>query len=405
MQHQTLTTHDDLVHFCESISGAAAIAFDTEFVSEDRYRPELCLAQVAVNGRLAVIDPFQVGDLTPFWELLACPSITTLVHSGRQELCFCLSAIGRRPYRLFDTQIAAGLVGLEYPAAYSTLVAKLLGKTLHKGETRTDWRRRPLSHHQLRYALQDVVHLPVVHDVLVQRLQQLGRLGWLETELDSWQAQIERAEFSEGWRRLPGTANLPPAAQAIVRELWSWREAEAQCQNCPPRRVLRDDLLAELARRGAADVEQIGAVRGMERRDRRAIVPALAERIQQALNLPSEQWPKPASRSSNRQQFGLLGQFLATALGIVCREQQVAAGLLGSVQDIRDYVAFRTGTGDAGGAEPPAMACGWRSEIAGPILDDLLAGRTAIRVADPCREQPLQFEPNLGLKSGRDLQK
>ena len=133
VKHEPITNQRDLTRFCETISGAATIAFDTEFVSEDRYRPELCLAQVAVAGRLAVIDPLEVGDLAPFWELIASPPHTTIVHSGRQELCFCLSAIGKRPYRLFDTQIAAGLIGLEYPAAYSTLVARLVGKTLHKG--------------------------------------------------------------------------------------------------------------------------------------------------------------------------------------------------------------------------------------------------------------------------------
>lgn len=403
MKHEPITNQRDLTRFCETISGAATIAFDTEFVSEDRYRPELCLAQVAVAGRLAVIDPLEVGDLAPFWELIASPPHTTIVHSGRQELCFCLSAIGKRPYRLFDTQIAAGLIGLEYPAAYSTLVARLVGKTLHKGETRSNWRRRPLSHHQVRYALQDVAYLEPLRDALVERLQELGRLPWLEAELDAWQTQIEHAEFADGWQRIPGTANLPPSAQAIVRALWRWREGEAQRQNRPPRRVLRDDLLVELARRGSADVDQIRAVRGMERRDRGPQLGAIAACIREALDLPSDEWPRSPQRLPHRPLFALLGQFLATALGSVCRERQLAPGLLGSVQDIRDYVHYRLSAGDGDGRDPPAMAQGWRFEIAGPILDELLAGNTAVRVADPWNDQPLRFERNLGLNSGRVL--
>ncbi|MCU0873826.1 MAG: HRDC domain-containing protein, partial [Pirellulaceae bacterium] len=275
VKYDYLDDHRKLVQFCGEIAGAGCIAFDTEFVSEDSYRPELCLIQVAAGGHLGVIDPLAIEDLAPFWQLLAEPGRETIVHAGRHEFCFCLQAIGRRPAALFDIQIAAGLIGLEFPAAYGTLVTKLLGKSLRKGETRTDWRRRPLSHRQLEYALQDVVHLEPIRDVLRQRLAALGRTDWLAAELEDWQADVETAEFQDRWRRMSGTSNLGPRALAIARELWQWRDTEAQRRNSPARRILRDDLIAELAKGETDDIHRIQAIRGLNRRGQERQLAAL----------------------------------------------------------------------------------------------------------------------------------
>ena len=138
MQYANIISDQDLRDYCEIIADAQIVAFDTEFVSEDTYQPELCLVQVAAEGRLAIIDPYAVQDLTPFWNLLARPGRETLVHAGREEYRFIRRAIEARPQGWFDVQIAAGLVGLEYPASYGTLAYKLLGKSIDKGETRTD---------------------------------------------------------------------------------------------------------------------------------------------------------------------------------------------------------------------------------------------------------------------------
>jgi ribonuclease D len=213
---------------------------------------------------LAVIDALAIDDMTPFWRLVAASDHETIVHAGREEHLFCHRAIGQRPHRLLDVQIAAGMVGLEYPAAYSTLVSKLLGQALGKGETRTNWRRRPLSQRQLDYAVQDVAYLGPLSDVLKSKLAELGRTRWLEVELDAWQDGMEAAETSQRWRLVPGVAALPPRSLAIVRALWHWRDSEAKRRNRPPRRVLRDDLLVELARRQTADIKRIRAVRGLD---------------------------------------------------------------------------------------------------------------------------------------------
>lgn len=393
VQYEHITTRRELTRFCEGISEANTIAFDTEFVSEDSYRPHLCLVQVAAADRLAMIDAITINDMDPFWELVAAPGHETIVHAGRQEVCFCLHAVGKPLNRLFDTQIAAGMIGLEYPAAYGTLVAKLLRKTLGKGETRTDWRRRPLSDRQVDYALRDVAYLVQIRDTLMAELEQLGRVEWLEAEVDRWQSDIETAEFRERWRSVAGISRLQPRALAIVRALWRWREAEAKKQNRPPKRLLRDDLIAELAKRGSSDVQQIGNVRGMHRRGKQQYLASIGSCIAEAAALADEQCPQRSRRATTRPQLNVLGQFLSTALGSVCRARQIAPSLVGTVQDVRDFVAYRLNLTPSSDGERPALACGWRAEVVGRTIDELLAGKISIRVTDALADQPLTFEP------------
>jgi len=390
MDYEHIVTQQQLVEFCDRFRGEPTIAFDTEFISEDSYKPELCLIQVAVHDKLAVIDPLAVTDVNPFWELLAAPGHETIVHSGRQEFQFCNDAIGRRPQGWFDVQVAAGFVGTEYPAAYASLIAKLLNQRLPKGETRTNWRKRPLSQRQLEYALHDVLYLQPIRDLLVQNLDRLGRRTWLSQELAVWQDSLEKVEQQERWRRVSGISGLSSRSLAIVREVWRWRDGEARRRNSPAKRVLRDDLIVELARRKSADARQIYAVRGMERGNLKRHLDSLAESVERALALPDTDCPRLArANNNNASQYNLPGQFLNTALGCICRSAKLAPTLVGTVQDVRDLIAYRLHqTADQ---QPPALTQGWRAEVVGHLLDDLLAGKSSLRIADPAAEQPLEI--------------
>jgi ribonuclease D len=391
VQFDHITTDEQLAEFCGIMSRSKTITFDTEFVSEDSYRPELCLLQVEADGTLAVIDPYPIADLTPFWNVLADGEHATIVHSGREEYLFCLRSIGRCPRHWFDVQIAAGMVGLEYPASYANLVSRLIGKTIPKGETRTDWRRRPLTSRQLNYALQDVVFLDAMSARLNARLEELGRRQWLDLETRQWQQRLESAEQQERWRRLSGISGLSRRGLSIARQLWRWREAEACRVNQPPRRLLRDDLIVELARRGSADVQHIRAIRGLSRGDLRKKLPAISQHIQEALDLDEEQLPR-LHRKNSSTHVGLVTQFLVTALSSICRAEEIAPGLVGTVQDVRDFVEYRNAGGAAKNHEPPALAQSWRLNLVGQKLDDLLAGRVGMRIRDPRSETPLAFE-------------
>ncbi|MEX0712179.1 MAG: HRDC domain-containing protein [Pirellulales bacterium] len=385
-----ITSQHDLVEFCRGLAQVPVIAFDTEFVSEHSYRPQLCLVQVAAGDRLVVIDPLAVADMRPFWEALAAPGHETIVHAGREELLFCLEAVAQPPRALFDVQLAAGLVGLDYPSGYGSLIYRLLGLTPRKGETRTDWRRRPLTERQIDYALDDVRHLAELRLRLGRRLEELRRTGWFADEMSQFESEVTVSRGRERWRKVSGSANLPARSQAIVRELWLWREQEAQRRDWPVRRVLRDDLIVELAKRRSADAKQIRAVRGLERGDLQRAVPALSAAIAKGLELPEAACPQAPRRESSPQ-LNMLGQFLSSALSSICRDAQVASSLVGTATDVRDLIEHQLGQRGAD-QEVPSLARGWRAEVVGHLLDDLLAGKVSIRIKDPNSEQPLAFE-------------
>ena len=208
--------------------------------------------------------------------------------------------------------------------------------------------------------------------------------------MQRWQDDLEETERRENWRRVSGATGLSEKAMVIVRELWRWREAEAESQNRPARRVLRDDLIVELARRGKADPAQIRAIRGIERSLAKRHFAEVAECIGRAQELPRSEWPeRPARKPSSH--ATLVGQFISTALSSICRAQQLAPSLVGTVQDVRDLVDYRLLPHDEN-TPVPALARGWRAEVIGQTIDDLLAGKLAIRIADPRADDPLALE-------------
>lgn len=388
IEFEYIKSKTKLIDFCTRASASSIIAFDTEFVSEDCYQPQLCLVQVATDNELAIIDPLDLQDLSPFWELIVNADIghETVVHAAREEFRFCKAFIDRRPNRLVDTQIAAGLIGLEYPAAYSTLANRLLGETIGKGETRTNWRHRPLSQTQLDYAIKDVVFLHAIYKKISSRLKKLNRLDWLQEEMGHQQQEFELQEVREKWQRLSGIVSLQSKDLAVVRELWRWREAVGKSRNLPPRRILRDDLLVALAKRGISNIQKIRAIRGMEFGRIQRYLPDISEAIERGIQMPKNQWPQ-RPKKSRVPNLGLLGQFLATALGVICRDASIAPNLAGTTQDLRTMAAWRLQMIDLD--ETPRLMTGWRREVIGDEIDQVLKGHKSIRVSDPKSEQPL----------------
>jgi ribonuclease D len=386
---QFITTQDQFQELCTALESSELLAFDTEFVAEDSYRPELCLVQVATDDILAVIDPLECGPIDRFWQMLLDPKRRVIVHSGREEVLFCFRATGCQIPSLFDIQFAAGFMGLDYPASYGNLVQRFTGTVLDKEETRSDWRRRPLTTRQLRYASQDVRDLPAIFRILTEQLGKLDRLAWLEEELIVWQSELASAERQENWHRMSGIHSLSGNALPIARALWLWRDERARSRDLPPRRILRDDLLVELARRGTSDPKRMSSLRGMEHRNLRPLVEEMAKVIDEAKDAPAPKWPK-RTRYGNSQPAGMVTQFLGAALAHICKSRRIAPSIVGTADDLRDFVLYRTERQN-GDVPPPALLLGWRASIVGRFLDDLLKGELGLALSGLGEEMPLRF--------------
>ena len=384
-----ITTADALEKYCSENENSEYVGFDTEFVSENCFRPLLCLIQISTEKTYAIIDTLAIGDLTVFWDWLCDGDHITIVHAAREEFLFCFRDVAKRPANLFDIQLAAGMIGCEYPAAYGNLVNRMIGVAVDKGETRTDWRQRPLTDRQMSYALEDVVHLWPVYNELKKKLEKLNRVGWVLDEMDQWQGALEKTVTHPQWRRVSGIARLKPAQLAIVKELWIWRNKEAERKDRTPKRVLADDLIVELSRRGTSAPAQIKAIRGFGNRVQASLIDGISEAIERALKMPKSDYPKRIT-STKTINLGLLGQFLTTALNVLCRTEQISSSIVGTAQEVRDVAAMRLGILKL--SEKPRLLTGWRAEIVGQLIDQVLDGRVAIRVDDPKSDHPLKME-------------
>lgn len=403
MDYLQVHNAQELAELCRRIVSSPRVGFDTEFVSEDTFRPELCLVQVVTEHGMAVIDPQLVGDLSPFWNALADGNHVTICHAAREEINFSLTAIDRVPANVFDTQIAAAFCSNEYPGAYSSVVSRVLGKSPAKGEQRTDWRRRPLTKEQISYALEDVRYLFALHDEISSQIEKLGRTSWLEEEMASFMEEVATARSRQRWRKVSGIGNLAPRNLAIVRELWFWRQEEAERRNLPPRRVLRDDLIVELAKRKTADPDKIRDLRGMNYRSLKSVVDSIGKCIQRGLEAPLDDL-KPPRTGSMPSQLNLLGQVLIPAVTSICRREQIAASLACTATDIREMIAWEIGFGRGTQEELPTLAKGWRAQLIGNLIDDVLSGRKSIRIDDPRSEHPLGLVDSVEPAAGKRLE-
>jgi ribonuclease D len=386
-----IASPDELTECCAHLARCPHIGLDTEFVGEESYLPSLCLIQVAAPEALYLIDPFSAGPLDAFWQLLLEPSRVVVVHAGREEVRLSHRHTGRTPPGLFDLQLAAGLVGHGYPLGYGPLVNQVLGKQMAKGETLTEWRSRPLTSAQVSYAFDDVRYLLPMWEKLNDGLTRLGRTAWASEEFARLAEQVTPAEegqlvHADKWRKLRGLGSLDRRRLAIARELFHWREEQAAHSNRPPRTVVRDDLLVEIARRNPKAQHDVQVVRGLARR----FVPAIWQAIEKARNLPAEEHPELAEREQDPPQMNLLVNVLNAALADHCARQQLAPNQVATNQDLRLLVRARLQDDPALTVES-LLAAGWRAQHVLPQLQAILEGRRAFRVADVRSETPFAY--------------
>jgi ribonuclease D len=370
---------DHLADLCDELRHAEWIAFDTEFIPEFTYLPVLCLVQVASDRHLFAIDPLEEVDLAPFWDLLVEPGgPEVIVHAGKEEFSFCLNATGRLPLRAFDVQLAAGLAGLGWPLSLTNLVQKTTRIAVRGQETRTDWRRRPLSERQIEYALDDVRHLGRVHRRLRSELERTGRDGWLEDEQRAAFDQLRHADSPDRFRRTPGSANLNPRALAVLRELYRWREAKARSLDRPARRVLRDDVMVDMAKRQPSAEADLLRTRGLLDGAGRKAAGEILDAIHRGLDLDEADLPARPPKKDHPDE-PMVTKVLSAALFELATRHRVSAGLAGSMDDLREFTDWhRDGCSDR---HRPKLARGWRGDLFGPMLIRVLDGQVGFRIA------------------------
>ncbi|MBV11289.1 HRDC domain-containing protein [Rubinisphaera sp.] len=394
MPPQLLTSQSEFDELCLRMRACGEVAFDTEFVSEHTFRPQLCLLQFGTKEEMVAVDPLEGLDLTPWWEIMADEETRIIVHGGREEILFCWNGIGKAPGNLVDVQIVQGLLSRGFPLSHSAIVQKVMRKRIHGKETRTDWAKRPLTAKQIEYAVEDVRYLIDIAAKQRRRLKSTKRTEWADQECQEFVDSLVDAQRTraDAWVKLPKLGRLSQLELGIARDLFRWREGVADKTNRPFRTILRDDLLVDLAHRHPKTEAEVLSSRDMQRGNYKRHAAEIIRVIQEASQTPEHELPEKLKSDSvdhSKQEEHVLGKLLAIALANCCAEADLSPAIVASANDLRDFVRWYLGDQ---GPEVPKLAHGWRYNLCGEMLENLLDGKISLRVSDPNSDHPLVFE-------------
>ena len=379
-----ITTPEALRALVAEAREAEAVALDTEFVWERTYYPHLGVVQLGWSADdVHLIDAAEL-DLAPLAPLLEDAGVVKLLHDAPQDLQILRRAAGAEVRNVFDTRLAAGFVGLGATISLQALLRAALGVHLPKGETRSDWLRRPLTAEQQAYALDDVRHLPALWRWLREQAEARGRLAWVEEEMRLYDDPAFTAERdpAEHYLRLKGAGRLSPRERAVLREVAAWREREARERNRPRGHVVPDDVLVSVAQRKVEDEAALGRVRGLSDNARKRYGGSLVEAAQRGAAAPKEDWPEKARRRDDEDLVAARTDLLLSALKGEGQAAGVDPGLVASRSDLEALVQAHAD--GAVRAEEHRALEGWRRTFVGERLLRVLDGAAAVGLAgDP----------------------
>ncbi|MDX9766009.1 MAG: ribonuclease D [Ectothiorhodospiraceae bacterium] len=358
---------------CSRLEGRSWLTLDTEFIREKTYYPRLCLIQIADASEVACIDPLAIEDLTPLRRLLYDTRTLKVLHAAGQDMEIFHHLWGELPGPVFDTQIAAAVLGYGDQIGYGRLVQAVLGLDLEKAHARSDWDRRPLDPEQLNYAADDVHHLREVYLRLSADLERLGRGDWLSEDFAALSDPASyRPDPASAWRRVKGLQHLKGVQLAVLAALADWREREAMRADRPRRWILADEPLLEIAKRQPADPTALGRIRGVEEGTLRRHGQALLDCVTTAKRLPREQWPTLEPRRRLSPEQDVIADAAMALLKYCAESQAISPAALATRRDVEALVA----------GEDSALHHGWRAHLAGDEIAAWLTGATALAVRD-----------------------
>jgi ribonuclease D len=370
-----IDTLEKLNDFVAQATHSDILALDTEFIRERTYSAKLCLIQCATEQVSAVIDPLAIQDLQPLAQLFENPNITKIIHASDQDCAIIYNEFGIVPKPLFDTQYAATLLGASHQISLANLVRLHCDVQLDKRDTFTDWLKRPLTSHQIEYALADVAYLPQIYRTMVAELDKLGRLSWLDEEFERISdAKNYQLDFDKLWHKVKGVQSFPPRKLALIQAVALWRERIAKRKNSPRRWVLSDEQIIEIVRREPPSVDDLLEVRGVREKLGEHWAKEVFSVLEKARALPEEQWPRPERGVSRGVETAASLDLMYALLRLRAQENNIAPTVLGNRDDLSQVIA--------GEHENVPILQGWRREIVGAELLDLLAGRLALHLED-----------------------
>lgn len=368
-----ISTSDDLAAVCARMAKHPFVTVDTEFLRETTYYPLLCVAQMASPEEAVVVDALATGlDLSPLFALMANESIIKVFHAARQDIEIVWNMAKTIPHPIVDTQVAAMVLGYGDSISYDQLVQRITGDTLDKSHRFTDWTRRPLSDAQIAYALSDVTHLRDVYLKLAEDLDKRGRNNWVEAEMEVLTSpETYRADPERAWERLKSRVRKPKEL-AVLMEVAAWREREAQTRDVPRGRVIKDDVIGDIAVQAPTSIERLGHLRSLPKGFERS---RWGEQIIEAVKRGLERDPKTLPRLERFRPAAngaATVELLKVLLRMTAERHGVAAKVIATVDDLDRIAADDE-------ADVPALK-GWRRDLFGEKALALKQGRLALAV-------------------------
>jgi ribonuclease D len=368
-----ITRTDDLAEVCARMARHPFVTVDTEFLRESTYYPLLCVAQIASPDEAAVIDALAQGiDLAPFFALLTNESVVKVFHAARQDIEIVWNMARQIPHPIFDTQVAAMVLGYGDSISYDQLVQRITGDTLDKSHRFTDWTRRPLSDAQVSYARSDVTHLRDVYLKLEADLEKRDRVNWVEAEMRVLTSpETYRADPERVWERLK-TRVRKPKDLGVLMEIAAWREREAQTRDVPRSRVLKDDALGDIAVQAPTTIERLGHLRSLPKGfERSRWGPEIVEAVKRGLARDPKTLPR-LERFRLAPNGAAIVELLKVLLRMTAERHAVAAKVIATVDELGRIAADDE-------ADVPALK-GWRRELFGEKALALKHGKLALAI-------------------------
>ena len=364
---QYINTADQLATLCEQIKQASWLALDTEFLREKTYYPKFCLLQIATPDWVVCIDPLVLPNLDDLFAAIYNPAIVKVFHSCHQDIEIFYQMTGKVPGPIFDTQVAAPLLGYQDNPGYAMLVSSLLNINLNKAHTRADWSKRPLTEAEIQYAADDVIYLCQIYQIMLKKLSALGRTDWLTQDFKALENPSNyQLEPQLAWLKIRGKNKLTARQLSIVQTLAEWREASAQAENRPKSWLLRDELIFDMAKLQPETATELANIRGISERTVQRYGRKLCELIATAKNNDPIPLKEKDRANKKSQQHEAILDILTALVRIRAEENSLNPTILATRKDL-EALLFNE-------EEGCPLLHGWRYSMAGKELVGLLKG-------------------------------